>query len=137
MSFNSFFREEIYLFKTCNHVLDLVMLSVMWVFCSLPILTMGAATAALYFTVVKGMRAGETLPYGRFLRSFKENLKAGILRTLISAAAVAILGCGVYMLRQAALADSRYAVAYVAYCVGLLWFSVRMVRAYNERRVRR
>ena len=29
------------------------------------------------------------------------------------------------------------AAAYVAYCVGLLWFTVRMVRAYNERRVRR
>ena len=29
------------------------------------------------------------------------------------------------------------AAAYVAFCVGLLWFTVRMIHAYNARRVRR
>ena len=50
--------------------------------CSIPIITIGPATAALYYTVVKVVRRNRETVIKSFFHSFKSNLKQGILFTI-------------------------------------------------------
>lgn len=62
---------------------DLVLLNILWLVCSLPVVTIGASTAALH-TVARKMAAGE--PYtvwSGFWQGFKENWKQGTAVTVI------------------------------------------------------
>lgn len=58
-------------------LLDALLISVAWAICSLPVITLGTATAALNKVAMNWMkdRAGCTL--GDFFRAFKENWKTG------------------------------------------------------------
>lgn len=72
---------------------DLVLLNLLWLACCLPIVTIGASTAAMHY-VARKMVTGE--PYkvaGSFFHSFRENWKQGIgLELLILM--LAIIGAG-------------------------------------------
>ena len=72
-------------------VCDVVGLSLCWVLCSLPVITVGAATTALYDSIYHGVRRGETGDYVRFFRTFRESFKPAALLTvpaLLVAAAI-------------------------------------------------
>ena len=63
---------------------DVMILSLLWLLCSLPVVTAGAATSALYFSVVKCLREKtEDSPRECFFRSFRGCLKQGIAASLI------------------------------------------------------
>lgn len=115
MRFNSFFNGDNFLFKYSNYLLDMVMLSILWVFLSLPIVTAGGATAALYYTVSRHTRKGEVLPYQHYFRSFKENVKIGIPVSLLTALALFLLWVGLSLMRAMANYDSRYMLVYSMY----------------------
>ena len=70
---------------------DIVGLSLCWVLCSLPVITVGAATTALYDSIYHGVRRGEMGDYARFFRTFRESFKPAALLTvpaLLVAAAI-------------------------------------------------
>ena len=71
------------LFQFLIRVCDLVFLSLLWIICSLPIITIGASTAALYYTTMKLVRQRGDSAVGMFFQSFKQNLKASLPVTLI------------------------------------------------------
>ena len=58
-----------------NLVYNLVLLHVLWVLYSLPIVTIGASTTALYYACMKMIRTNEGDVHKNFHRSFKQNLK--------------------------------------------------------------
>jgi len=62
---------------------DFFILTLYWVLTSLPIITIGASTAALFYVFLK-MRAGEqgTL-WGMYAKSFRENVKQAIFLWLL------------------------------------------------------
>lgn len=64
-------------------IFDLAMLSLLWLLCCLPLLTIGASTSALYYTAVKYIRRDEGSLLGCFLRSFRMNLGVGVAATAI------------------------------------------------------
>ena len=51
--FGRIFNPENAFFRTADKLADLVMLSLMWALCSIPLVTLGPATAALYDAAVK------------------------------------------------------------------------------------
>lgn len=61
---------------------DLFGLSLCWLLCSLPLVTVGAATTALYDGVYHGIRRGESPVYVRFFKTFARELKTATLATL-------------------------------------------------------
>ncbi|BBF43988.1 hypothetical protein lbkm_2676 [Lachnospiraceae bacterium KM106-2] len=87
-----FFSMDGGLFTFLNKVFDIGYLSILWIIFSLPIVTIGASTTALYYTTVKVIRKGRGYVFREFFDSFRLNLKQGILYTLIIIAAVAIFG---------------------------------------------
>lgn len=68
---------------------DVLVLSLLWLLCSVPIVTVGAATAALYDAAARCVRGGESGPWGRFLRTFRAELSTAI---------PAALACGLPLL---------------------------------------
>ena len=78
----SFFDSESPLSRLLGRVLDIVVLSVLWLVCSLPIVTIGPASAALYYSCAKCLRHQEPGPYRNFFSAFRQNLKTGIGATM-------------------------------------------------------
>ena len=68
------FRYQGWLWRALNTLTDIMALSVLWLLLSLPVLTLGAATAALYDSVVRCIRYKQPRPYARFFRTFKTSL---------------------------------------------------------------
>lgn len=62
---------------------DLVILSALWFVCCIPVITIGAATAAMYCVTLKLAREEDVKITACFFRSLKQNLKQGIVLTLI------------------------------------------------------
>ncbi len=82
----SLFNPENALMCFINKIIDLVVLSILWTLCSAPLVTMGAASAALYYALTKSVRCQRGHAAKEFWRAFKSNLKRGILFELVWAA---------------------------------------------------
>lgn len=61
---------------------QLVMLTVVWMICCIPVITAGSATSAFYYAVIKSVRRDVGYPVKEFFRSFKRTLKDGIFFTV-------------------------------------------------------
>lgn len=61
-----------------NKLIVMMYVGVLWFLCSIPIITMGAATAALYEVLLKAVRNQEGYVGSSFLKAFRGNLKQGI-----------------------------------------------------------
>lgn len=85
----SFFNADNWLWEPLGWLGDLVTLSLLWVLFSVPVLTLGPASAALYDAAVHGMRRKEETVIARFFSTFRRELKTGVLATLLCAALVA------------------------------------------------
>ena len=81
-----FFNAESGLWQIFGFVGDVVVLSLLWTVCAAALLTIGAATAALYDAAVSCFRRRETDYLRRFVRTLKRELKASLLPTLLWAA---------------------------------------------------
>lgn len=72
------------LFSTLGKIYDLLFLSVLWLIFCIPIITMGPATTAMYYAVVKVIRRERGYLFREFFKSFKQNFKKGsIIGTLV------------------------------------------------------
>ena len=79
MSENNFDRiSKGRLYRLGDKLGDIIILSLLWLLCSLPIITMGTATSALYFAVHKRFHDSSETPARDFFHSFKINLRQGI-----------------------------------------------------------
>ena len=80
--FSSIFNADNSFWQRFARVMDLFGLSLCWLFCSLPLVTLGASTTALYDAVYHGVRRGESRDYDRFFTTFRRELKTSFLVTL-------------------------------------------------------
>ena len=81
--FKNLFNPENSLMITMTQVTDCIFLSLFWLLTSFPLVTIGASSAALYDAVYYGFRQGDKHPWTRFFRSFRSNLKSGILPGIV------------------------------------------------------
>lgn len=70
---------------------DLFILNILYLICCIPIVTIGAATTALYTVTLKSVKNEESYIVKSFFKAFKSNLKIGTLSWLIVLAAGTIL----------------------------------------------
>ncbi len=79
---------------------DLMMISLLWLLFSLPIVTLGASTAALYYATTQRFYRESQTPRQDFMRSFRMNLRQGILITLIYLVYGGIIAFDIYVARN-------------------------------------
>lgn len=75
----------------CSAIFDLLVLGLLWILCSLPVVTIGASSAALYYAVVKSVKKRNGYAVREFFRSFRCNLAPGIVLTVIVLAVTFVL----------------------------------------------
>lgn len=80
------------LWDISNKALHFLWLSLLWLICSLPIVTAGAAASALCSVTLKYVRDEEGYLTASFFTAFRQNLKQGITIWLILLLAGAFLG---------------------------------------------
>ena len=61
-----------------NKLVTMLYAGILWFFCSIPVVTSGAATAALYEVLLKAVKNQEGYIGSSFFKAFRENLKQGI-----------------------------------------------------------
>lgn len=96
-------------FSFLGDLVDVVGLSILWLFCCLPVVTIGPACTALYHTVFRGLRQRQNGRYLRFLECFRENLKQGVIVTLLCLPAGLVFYFGLPALTALALKGDQMA----------------------------
>ena len=92
--FRSLFSPDNPLMITMNQITDCIFLSLFWFVGCMPLVTVGASTAALYDAVYHGFRKGQKHCWQRFWHSFRQNLKPGLVPSLIFLAVTAAMVWG-------------------------------------------
>ena len=114
------FNPDNDLWRITGKLVDLFLLSVFWLVCSIPLFTLGPATAALYHTVVRCIRGDGRDSWTLFFRTFRANLRVGALTSLVVLAAGAFLFFLYSLLYQTAAYSRAGYVLFMAYYVFLL-----------------
>lgn len=88
---NSFFSLEGPLISTFDKFGRIVILNVLWLLCCLPLVTIGASTAAFYYGIAKTIWHERSSAPKEFFRCFKRVLKKSIVPTILFVVALAVL----------------------------------------------
>lgn len=91
-----FFSQDNKFFRFLGRVGDLILLNILWIVGCLPVVTIGVSTSALYYAVSKIVLDKDTYTVRMFLHSFRQNLKQGILLTLLYLISGALLLADVF-----------------------------------------
>ena len=89
---DNFFSTDNILFRILGRIVDIFLLNLFWLICSIPIVTIGASTTALYYTAMKAIKLEEGYIAKRFFKSFKENFKQSTLLWLVCLLAGGVFG---------------------------------------------
>ena len=100
----------------CSRIFDLMILGFLWILCSLPIITIGASSAALYYATVKSVKNRNGYAVQEFFRSFRQNLVPGMVLWLIILAVSVILrlNIGVLMAKASGYVGLFFICLYAA-----------------------
>ncbi len=66
-------------FRVMSKVFDVIVLSLLWTLCCIPVITIGPATTALYYAIVKSIRKDRGYATKEFFKAFKMNFKQGAI----------------------------------------------------------
>lgn len=104
-------------------LLDALFVSVAWAICSLPIITLGASTAALNRVAQNWMKDRSGCTLVDFFRAFRDNLKGGTLVWLILLPPLVIILFNAYA-TWIALAGTTVAGKWMILLSAILWMAV-------------
>lgn len=83
-----------------NKLGDLIIISLLWLVFSLPIITLGPSTSALYYATTRRFYHNSQAPRKDFMHSFRMNLKQGVLLTLICIVYGGLIVFDIYVARN-------------------------------------
>lgn len=90
------FKYDGFVVQTCNKIVDTICLSLLWLVTSLPIVTMGAATTALYYAVNSGIRYDQGHIWKAYWKSFRNNFRQATCIWLLLLLVYGLLGASCY-----------------------------------------
>ena len=102
---DEFFSSEGPLIGFLQQLGNLILLSIIFIICSLPVFTFGTASSALYYAVVKSVRRGRSYPVKEYFKAFKRNLVNGSILTLLFGGIAALVLNNRILINQAAIGD--------------------------------
>ncbi len=106
-----------------NKAADLVILSVLWAVCALPVVTVGASTAALFHAVTEAVKEEREYAAAAFFSSFRQHLKACCLfhtAALISLLSFCAAAYRLYHYRSHFLVGALLVFFLLCICINLI-----------------
>ena len=94
--FRSLFDPNSAFSRGMERVWTLVVLNVLWVLCSLPVVTIGPSTAALYQVLGKVIQGEDSHTARKFFAAWRENFKCALLVWLPMLAVLVLCGFDLY-----------------------------------------
>lgn len=116
----NFFNPDNWLWRGFGRLADFFILSALWLVCSIPVVTIGSASIALYDTVAHCFRYQEGDMVRRFFRTFKRELVRGILLTVVWAVLGWLLNVSYQIMTQLGDGSSFWSILTLVYFVLLL-----------------
>lgn len=95
--FDKIFDMDNGFWRAMNRVADIFILNVLFIICSLPIVTIGASATALYTVTLRIVRDEESYIVKGFWKAFKDNFKQSTIIWLIMLLVGAFLGVDLYL----------------------------------------
>lgn len=104
-------------FTALGKLVDCVWLSMLWALCSIPVITMGAASTALYYAVHKSIRGNRGYTTRNFFSALKDNFKQSTLVHLIWLVVMVVLVGDIYITRAVLQAGSNMGLFFYFFLV--------------------
>lgn len=114
---NQIFNLDNPFFRGISKIIDCVWLSLLWFMCCIPVVTIGAATTALYYTVNKSIRNDRGYASSEYFSAFKSNFKQSTVVWLVFLAIYALLGVDYFVMKAYAEAGAEIGKIYTAFLV--------------------
>jgi len=114
---NKFFDPDNFFWRWFGKMADIAVLSILWMLCCLPIVTIVPACIALYDTIAHCIHGQEEHPYKHFFRCLKSELLRGIIITVLWGILAFLLATGynyLYYLGQSNEFAAMYSLVYLA-----------------------
>ncbi len=83
-----------------NVILGLILINVLWIVCSIPIVTLGASSTALYSVLLRLREGDDTKVVRRFLKAFVANFKCATAVWLVVLLGIVICGLDLFFATQ-------------------------------------
>ncbi|MFQ9985021.1 MAG: YesL family protein [Lachnospiraceae bacterium] len=93
---NSFFNYDGPFFTVLNRISDLIILNLLYVLCCIPIVTIGAATTALYYVTIKMSQNEDAYIARSFFKAFRQNFRQSTIIWLIMLLFGAVVAVDLY-----------------------------------------
>ena len=116
-----FFNVDNKFFQGLGKIIDVICRSAFWFFLCIPIVTAGAATTALYYTVNKVIRNNRSYIGREFWHAFKTNFRQSTIVWLILLLLYAIMGFDCYVMYQYAKAGVALGKIYIVFAVLMMF----------------
>lgn len=104
---------------------DILILSVLWVICSIPVFTIGAASTALYYATIKSI-LGEGSVGKDFFHAFRRDFKQSLVLTLFGGVIFGLL----YVDMRFVIAGGQNVPNYMQSLVGIAGFVTLAILSY-------
>lgn len=114
-------------FQGLNKVIDCICLSFMWLLLCIPLVTAGAATTALYYTVNKVIRNNRSYIWKEFWHAFRLNFKQSTIVWVIVFLLYSLLTFDCYVMYQFAKQGASYGSLYIVFVVIMLFVTMWVI----------
>ena len=132
---NGFFSYDGFLFRILTKVMYVVALNLLFMICSIPIFTIGAANTAMYTVLLRYHQGDEPNIIKGFFRAFRDNFKKAPIVGLVMLVLGGTLGLNYYFLYQSQIPGAdliRILLNFVFIALLVLWVYIFPVIAYFE-----
>lgn len=136
--FDNLFNEDNIVWRAIGVVGDIVMLNIVFVFCCIPIITIGASITALYTVVLKLVKDKSDFSLKLFFKAFKNNFKQSTIIWLIMLAVGALLVADWYLANAAALSFAwilNYIFMFLGFCYLMILSYVFPIQSKFENKI--
>ena len=121
---NQLFNPDSPVLGFINKIVYCVYLNILWLVCSLPIVTIGASTTALFYVTLKMAKNEEGNITRAFFHSFKDNFKQGTIIWMILLVLGIILGIDGYVLYHMRFENAFWTICSAVFIVALAAYAI-------------
>lgn len=121
---NQLLNPENPVLEFINKIVYCVYLNILWLVCSLPIVTIGASTTALFYVTLKMAKNEEGNITRAFFHSFKDNFKQGTIIWMILLVLGIILGIDGYVLYHMRFENAFWTICSAFFIVALAAYAI-------------
>lgn len=123
---NQLFSTDGIIYRFMTTTGNIILATVLWIAGCIPVVTIGASTAAFYYTMVKSVRKDVGYVHSEFWRGYKLNFKKGVAATALLLALTALLGAELWL-----VLDNGVEVSRIWYTLsGLLMVLMALIALY-------